>query len=252
MQLFNFDLIVPEQQCTPGLQQQQQDDPDAAPPLCYVVDINFFPGVDKIPDFEQRFVQFLLAAAASEPAGADCAPGKQPQQQQQQQLQQGAEAAAAPVSSCGARASCAGVAAAPEGPAPYGSSSSPGKSQDPRPSSRRSSSSCGGATTPGVMRNVPRSEVGCYQEGGSTATPSSRRLQHSLSAGHTAAAAGSGSGHGRRHSSGSGASSGGSSRHGGSSGSSGLAAAVTAGQWGDRAAGLGSSPPPQLQVAGCS
>jgi hypothetical protein len=53
MQLFNFDLIVPEQQAE---QQQQQGD---APPLCYVVDINYFPGVDKIVDFERRFVKLL-------------------------------------------------------------------------------------------------------------------------------------------------------------------------------------------------
>ncbi|KAF6252338.1 hypothetical protein COO60DRAFT_540504 [Scenedesmus sp. NREL 46B-D3] len=51
MQLFNFDLLVPEQQA-----EQQQGD---APPLCYVVDINYFPGVDKIVDFELRFVKLL-------------------------------------------------------------------------------------------------------------------------------------------------------------------------------------------------
>lgn len=45
MQLFNFDLICP-------------DDEHG---LYYVVDINYFPGVDKIPDFEQRFVDFLRA-----------------------------------------------------------------------------------------------------------------------------------------------------------------------------------------------
>jgi inositol-1,3,4-trisphosphate 5/6-kinase/inositol-tetrakisphosphate 1-kinase len=53
MQLFNFDLLVPEQQAE---QQQGQGD---APPLCYVVDINYFPGVDKIVDFEMRFVKLL-------------------------------------------------------------------------------------------------------------------------------------------------------------------------------------------------
>jgi inositol-1,3,4-trisphosphate 5/6-kinase/inositol-tetrakisphosphate 1-kinase len=55
MQLFNFDLLVPEQQAE-GQQGQQQGD---APPLCYVVDINYFPGVDKIVDFERRFVKLL-------------------------------------------------------------------------------------------------------------------------------------------------------------------------------------------------
>jgi inositol-1,3,4-trisphosphate 5/6-kinase/inositol-tetrakisphosphate 1-kinase len=55
MQLFNFDLLVPEQQAQQGQGQQEGD----APPLCYVVDINYFPGVDKIVDFERRFVKLL-------------------------------------------------------------------------------------------------------------------------------------------------------------------------------------------------
>lgn len=48
MELFNFDLICPDEQPTVG-----QD-------LYYVVDINYFPGVDKIPNFEEAFVHFLL------------------------------------------------------------------------------------------------------------------------------------------------------------------------------------------------
>lgn len=62
MQLFNFDLIIPEQQLEgEGQADEQQQEPgeQAAPPLCYVVDINYFPGVDKIVDFEQRFVALL-------------------------------------------------------------------------------------------------------------------------------------------------------------------------------------------------
>eukprot|EP00803_Ostreobium_quekettii_P003596 evm.model.scf_580EXC.4 EVM.evm.TU.scf_580EXC.4 scf_580EXC:20934-24793(+) len=46
LQLFNFDLICPK---------PFQGD-------YYVVDINYFPGVDKIRDFERIFVDFLLAA----------------------------------------------------------------------------------------------------------------------------------------------------------------------------------------------
>ncbi len=49
LQLFNFDLICPECQC------------DADAMQYYVVDINYFPGVDKIPGFEQLFVDFLKA-----------------------------------------------------------------------------------------------------------------------------------------------------------------------------------------------
>lgn len=59
LQLFNFDLICP--------QLAHQSQPGG---LYYVVDINYFPGVDKIPGFEQFFVQFLRAAAD---ADAPCA-----------------------------------------------------------------------------------------------------------------------------------------------------------------------------------
>ena len=41
LQLFNFDLICPEEQRLPY------------ECLYYVIDINYFPGVDKIPNFEQ-------------------------------------------------------------------------------------------------------------------------------------------------------------------------------------------------------
>eukprot|EP00879_Flechtneria_rotunda_P012958 GHRR01013531.1.p1 GENE.GHRR01013531.1~~GHRR01013531.1.p1 ORF type:complete len:387 (+),score=189.49 GHRR01013531.1:1398-2558(+) len=44
--------------------EQPQGPQAVAPPLCYVVDINYFPGVDKIPGFEQRFVRFLQEVAA--------------------------------------------------------------------------------------------------------------------------------------------------------------------------------------------
>eukprot|EP00775_Hariotina_reticulata_P014719 gene14719-14887_t len=74
--LFNFDLIVPEEQLPHGeadvagrdgtlsSSSSSQRREGAAPALCYVVDINYFPGVDKIPNFEERFVAFLRAAAA--------------------------------------------------------------------------------------------------------------------------------------------------------------------------------------------
>ena len=45
LHLFNFDLIRPEGQAA----------------QYYVVDINYFPGVDKIPNFEAVFVDFLKA-----------------------------------------------------------------------------------------------------------------------------------------------------------------------------------------------
>lgn len=50
LQLFNFDMIQP--QGTSG--------------VFYVVDINYFPGVDKIRDFESIFVDFLLTACKAE------------------------------------------------------------------------------------------------------------------------------------------------------------------------------------------
>ncbi|EFJ42259.1 hypothetical protein VOLCADRAFT_97715 [Volvox carteri f. nagariensis] len=49
LQLFNFDMICPADQPSPHER------------LYYVVDINYFPGVDKIPDFEHIFVDFLTA-----------------------------------------------------------------------------------------------------------------------------------------------------------------------------------------------
>lgn len=35
--------------------------------LYYVIDINYFPGVDKIPNFEAVFVDFLRSACSGEP-----------------------------------------------------------------------------------------------------------------------------------------------------------------------------------------
>lgn len=52
LQLFNFDLICPEEQAGA----------DSGQCLYYVVDINYFPGVDKIPNFEAMFVDFLTEA----------------------------------------------------------------------------------------------------------------------------------------------------------------------------------------------
>mmetsp|Transcript_15093 Transcript_15093/g.40824 ORF Transcript_15093/g.40824 Transcript_15093/m.40824 type:complete len:443 (+) Transcript_15093:139-1467(+) len=73
LQLFNFDLICPEEQISPN------------ECLYYVIDINYFPGVDKIPNFEQAFVHFLRTACEEEdqhhPSHA------QRHSQQQQQLQ---------------------------------------------------------------------------------------------------------------------------------------------------------------------
>ena len=46
LQLFNFDMIEPK----------------GCEGVFYVVDINYFPGVDKIRDFENIFVDFLLGA----------------------------------------------------------------------------------------------------------------------------------------------------------------------------------------------
>lgn len=54
LQLFNFDLICPERQEVHG------------DTLYYVVDINYFPGVDKIPGFETVFVNFLLSTCTEE------------------------------------------------------------------------------------------------------------------------------------------------------------------------------------------
>ncbi|KXZ48736.1 hypothetical protein GPECTOR_25g320 [Gonium pectorale] len=50
LQLFNFDMICPVANSPNGER------------LYYVVDINYFPGVDKIPDFERVFIDFLADA----------------------------------------------------------------------------------------------------------------------------------------------------------------------------------------------
>jgi inositol-1,3,4-trisphosphate 5/6-kinase/inositol-tetrakisphosphate 1-kinase len=57
LQLFNFDLISPEEQ---GISDAVQ---------YYIVDINYFPGVDKIPGFEQLFVDFLKATIEQQDSG---------------------------------------------------------------------------------------------------------------------------------------------------------------------------------------
>ncbi|KAG2444462.1 hypothetical protein HXX76_001214 [Chlamydomonas incerta] len=54
LQLFNFDMICPEQQPAEGER------------LYHVVDVNYFPGVDKLDNFEQLFVDFLKAACEGE------------------------------------------------------------------------------------------------------------------------------------------------------------------------------------------
>lgn len=54
LQLFNYDMICPADQSQEG------------ECLFLVIDINYFPGVDKIPDFESLFVDFLLAACKGE------------------------------------------------------------------------------------------------------------------------------------------------------------------------------------------
>ncbi|GIL88284.1 hypothetical protein Vretimale_13982 [Volvox reticuliferus] len=59
LQLFNFDMICPAEQPSPHER------------LYYVVDINYFPGVDKIPDFERIFVEFLTATCDGESEDAN-------------------------------------------------------------------------------------------------------------------------------------------------------------------------------------
>ncbi|KAG2447202.1 hypothetical protein HYH02_007943 [Chlamydomonas schloesseri] len=54
LQLFNFDMICPEQQPAEGER------------LYHVVDVNYFPGVDKLDNFEQLFVDFLKATCEGE------------------------------------------------------------------------------------------------------------------------------------------------------------------------------------------
>lgn len=72
MQLFNFDLICPDGNCSGpgpvpcGAEQESR---------YYIIDINYFPGVDKIPGFEQIFVDFLAAACAAKRNGATGAGG---------------------------------------------------------------------------------------------------------------------------------------------------------------------------------
>lgn len=228
MQLFNFDLIVPEQQPVfdgPRQQHQQADGgPDAAPALCYVVDINFFPGVDKIPQFEQRFVDFLLSAAEGGPDGADCAMQRYQQQLQVEQQQQQQH-----------------VTAAAQGQAAEQSSRGGSGLLLLRPSS---SGGCGGGaggeySNEAVGRRSRSSSGGC----GGSSGGCGRRLQHSLSAERAPArpAPSGGMQHGRRPSGAGGS---------GSAHSSGPDVAGLPAQWADRCV-LGSSPP-QLQVAGCS
>ena len=78
LQLFNFDLICPEQDTalgegggaaasaalggTSGTDVCSTSGTGGAEELYYVIDINYFPGVDKIPNFEDAFVDFLLEA----------------------------------------------------------------------------------------------------------------------------------------------------------------------------------------------
>ncbi|GIL59909.1 hypothetical protein Vafri_14574 [Volvox africanus] len=59
LQLFNFDMICPADQASSHER------------LYYVVDINYFPGVDKIPDFERIFVDFLTDACDGESEDAN-------------------------------------------------------------------------------------------------------------------------------------------------------------------------------------
>uniref|UniRef100_A0A6U2JB51 Inositol-tetrakisphosphate 1-kinase n=1 Tax=Chlamydomonas euryale TaxID=1486919 RepID=A0A6U2JB51_9CHLO len=65
MELFNFDLIVPtdEVPASAGIEGDARSDSDGSSSVVfYVVDINYFPGVDKIPNFEQVFLGFLRSA----------------------------------------------------------------------------------------------------------------------------------------------------------------------------------------------
>jgi hypothetical protein len=47
--MFNMDVICPQQQTQPGVVNYR------------VVDINYFPGFDKLPRFEEKFADFLVA-----------------------------------------------------------------------------------------------------------------------------------------------------------------------------------------------
>ena len=71
-------------------QAQQQGGPSGAPPqeqLYYLIDINYFPGYEKLPGYEDLMVQFFRSIWPAAPGGGG-------QQQQQQQEQQGGGAPA--------------------------------------------------------------------------------------------------------------------------------------------------------------
>uniref|UniRef100_A0A383WNE1 Uncharacterized protein n=1 Tax=Tetradesmus obliquus TaxID=3088 RepID=A0A383WNE1_TETOB len=207
MQLFNFDLIVPEQQA----EQQQQGE---APPLCYVVDINYFPGVDKIVDFEARFVKLLwevadeqqeLRSRQQQPVAVASATS---QPQQEQQLQ--------PVAASSSKSgSLPAIALARSCSLSHHSGGSSGAAAG-------NGSSSGGSSSRGSL-------AGCGSGGfGDLQLVGSRRRSSS---------GGSSSPHAQRH-----------HRHHRHSGGLEMAGAAAAGQWGDGV--MGSSPP--VQVAGCS
>lgn len=65
LNLFNVDIITPSQQVSAaaGVQQQQQE-PGVQQQLL-VVDINYFPGYDKVPGAEVLFADFLAECAAT-------------------------------------------------------------------------------------------------------------------------------------------------------------------------------------------
>ena len=59
LSLFNFDLIVP---LTPKKDQAGLVDPKstvATEGLIYLIDINYFPGIEKLPNYEALLVQFF-------------------------------------------------------------------------------------------------------------------------------------------------------------------------------------------------
>ena len=72
LNLFNVDIITPSQQVSAaaGVQQQQQQlgqqqqEPGGVQQQLLVVDINYFPGYDKVPGAEVLFADFLAECAA--------------------------------------------------------------------------------------------------------------------------------------------------------------------------------------------
>ncbi len=64
--LFNFDMLCPS---CPAADSGSSGPP--APQLYYVVDINYFPGIDKLPGFERRLVAFLRSACEGEASWCD-------------------------------------------------------------------------------------------------------------------------------------------------------------------------------------